>query len=101
MKTFTTFISVIALGLIAGAVIVTTLNNSVAPALGAGSMANDLQIDQVSLIIGIVIGAITANLARMEWANIPRHLANWILTNAPTFGYLVTALVLAAVVIYY
>ncbi len=101
MRTFTGFFSIIALGLIAGAVLATTMSHSVSQFIGNQGSETGFKIDSLSLLMGIILGALLTNLASMEWSRIPRRLAAWLVDNSDNFGYLAVAIVLIAIVIYY
>jgi len=101
MRTFTGFFSIIALGLIAGAMFAASMSNTIAHYFAADGSDGPINIDYISLFLGIIIGAIITNLAGMEWSRIPRRVAAWIVDNTDNFSYLLAAIILVFVVIYY
>jgi len=101
MRTFTGFFSIIALGLITGAIFATSMSNAITQYFSADSSGSPISIDYVSLLIGIIIGAVITNLAGMEWSRLPRRVAAWIVDNTDNFSYLLAAIILVFIVIYY
>lgn len=101
MKSFTGFFSIIACGLIAGAILVSTMQKGIAPFISATNPDAFIKVDYPSLILGIFVGAITMLIATTEWSTLPTRIGNWFVRSAPAFGYILLGLGFAAIVIYY
>jgi hypothetical protein len=97
MKPVLSFVSLMAIGLIAAsaiALIGTTFTRL--PADGTTPL-----LDYRSLSIGLVIGLMLSSLARLSWAEMPRRVLNWLWANERNFYRAGLAGVLLGVLIFY
>ena len=97
MKPVLSFVSLMAIGLIAAsaiALIGATLMRF--PADGSTPL-----LDYRSLSIGLIIGLMLSSLARLSWAEMPRRILNWLWSNERNFYRFGLAAVLIGVLILY
>ena len=59
------------------------------------------KLDYASLILGLLIGVLLSSLASIPWSQIPRRIANWLVSNQANFGYGLLSIGFAALLIYY
>lgn len=98
MKPVLSFISLMAVGLIAAsavAMIGTGLMRM--PVAGEGAPV----LEYRSLSIGLVVGLMLSWLARVSWAEMPRRILNWLWANERNFYRAALAAVLLGVLIFY
>lgn len=60
-----------------------------------------IKLDYASLILGLFIGVLLSSLASIPWSQIPRRIANWLVSNQANFGYGLLSIGFAALLIYY
>jgi len=99
MKSALSFVSLMAVGLIAA---------SAVAIIGAGGLAQLPMdgsgmplIEYRSLSIGLVIGLMLSWLARVSWSEVPRRVLAWLWANERNFYRAALALVLLGVLILY
>lgn len=97
MKPVLSFVSLMAVGLIAA---------SAVAMIGAGLMRMPASegaplLDYRSLSIGLVIGLMLSWLARVSWAEMPRRILTWLWANERNFYRAALAMVLLGVLIFY
>lgn len=97
MKPLLSFVSLMAIGLIAASAIA-LIGTTLAP-LPASDKAPLL--DYRSLSIGLVIGLMLSWLARLSWAEMPRRVLNWLWSNERNFYRAGLATVLLGVLVFY
>lgn len=102
MKSLASFASLIALGMLAGAILITTtagpqMQLDQANGLASGAAGFDFR----SLLLGLVLGLFLANLARVPWAELPRRVITWLLGHERNFFYGSVAAVLVVILFYY
>jgi hypothetical protein len=97
MKPVLSFVSLMAIGLIAASAI--ALVGASLTRFPAGD-ATPL-LDYRSLSIGLIIGLMLSWLARLSWAEMPRRILNWLWANERNFYRAGLALVLVGVLIFY
>jgi hypothetical protein len=96
MKPVLSFVSLMAIGLIAASAVAMIGAGLIAP-VGNGAPL----LDYRSLSIGLVVGLMLSWLARLSWAEMPRRILNWLWANERNFYRVALALVLLGVLIFY
>ncbi len=97
MKPVLSFVSLMAIGLIAASAI--ALAGATLLRVPAGD-ATPL-LDYRSLSIGLVIGLMLSWLARLSWAEMPRRILNWLWSNERNFYRAGLAMVLVGILVFY
>lgn len=97
MKPVLSFVSLMAIGLIAASAI--ALIGATLTRFRADGVTPLL--DYRSLSIGLVLGLMLSWLARLSWAEIPRRVLNWLWSNERNFYRFGLAAVLIGVLIFY
>lgn len=113
MKSFVGYLSMLSVGLIAAVVAsngqitsgafdgLSGMQSADVAGAGGEEASGKFTLDYASLILGLAIGIIIANLAAIPWAEIPKRIARWLVANQDNFGYVVLTLGLAGVLLYY
>jgi hypothetical protein len=97
MRAVLSFVSLMAVGLIAAsALAIIGANLGQMPAGGGAPL-----IDYRSLSIGLVIGLMLSWLARVSWAEVPRRILNWLWANERNFYRGALALALFGILVFY
>lgn len=99
MKSMLSFISLIAVGLMAASA-VAIIGFGFMPN-GGGLRPSTPVLDYRSLSIGLVIGLSLSWFARVHWAELPRRVLTWLWTNERNFYRGALALLLLGIVIFY
>jgi hypothetical protein len=97
MKPVLSFISLMAVGLIAASAVAMIGAGLMRIPAGEGAPV----LDYRSLSIGLVVGLMLSWLARLSWAEMPRRLLNWLWANERNFYRAALAFVLLGVLIFY
>lgn len=101
MRSIASFASLLALGLLVGAVLMMATSGSGE----SGALANGVDgtggVDFRSLLIGLVLGLMLSNLSRVPWADFPRRVVAWVLSYEHNFFYFGIATVLIIILIFY
>lgn len=96
MRSVLGFVSLLTIGLFAA-----TALSLVGAGNGLNATAGGLLIHYPSLTIGLVTGFVVASLGQIAWGEIPRRIARWLYANQWNLGYLVVAVMLTAVMVFY
>jgi hypothetical protein len=97
MKPVLSFVSLMAVGLIAAsAVALVGAGLFRVPTDGSAPL-----LDYRSLSIGLIIGLMLSWLARISWAEMPRRMLNWLWANERNFYRGALALVLLGILVFY
>lgn len=94
MRSVSGFVSMVSLGAIAGAVVVTLASGPMGKVFLGEATASMVRIDYASFVLGIVTGVLIGGMAQMQWAEVPRRLATWLIQNRVNFMYFAVAIVL-------
>lgn len=99
MRAVLGFFSMLALGLMVAAILVTgatgVINNPARlPVSGA-------YLDYVSVVIGLGIGLVIAVVAQISWSELPRRFARWLLSHARRVRLLAWGALFVAVLLYF
>ncbi len=101
MRSIASFASLLALGLLVGGIFTMASNGSG----NAGALASGVDgtggLEFRSLLIGLLLGLVLSNLARMPWAEYPRRIVAWVLSHEHNFFYAGVATILLIVLIFY
>ena len=99
MKSVLSFVSLMAVGLIAASAVAMIGAGGVSRMpVEAGSAAF---VDYRSLSIGLVIGLMLSWLARVSWAELPRRVIGWLWANERNFYRGALAALLLGILIFY
>lgn len=100
MRSIASFASLLALGLLVAGILTVMTQTPVAVS-GADGADGSAGIDFWSLLVGLLLGLVLANLSRISWTNIPRRVVNWVLSQEQNLVYGGIAAVLIAILIFY
>lgn len=98
MRTLLSFVSLIAVGLIAASAIA-LVGRSTGASMQIGGLPGGF-IEYRSLTLGLVLGFVLAMLTQVAWSEVPRRAIAWLLANEATFYRVALALLLLAFIIY-
>ncbi len=101
MRSIASFASLLALGLLVGAVLTMASNGSGESSALANGVDGTGGLEFRSLLIGLLLGLMLSNLSRVPWAEFPRRIVAWVLSYEHNFFYAGVATVLVIILIFY
>jgi hypothetical protein len=100
MRAVLGFCSMLAMGLMIAAVLVTgapgVFNGPLRPLTGT-----EASVDYLSVAIGLGIGIVIAVLAQIDWSELSHRLAQWLLAHAQRLGLIGLGATFVAVIVYF
>lgn len=100
MRSILGFFSLLAFGFLAAGVVAVISSGTTGFPLAFGG-EGPKTIDLASLMVGMALGLLLSAIARVSWSELPRRLANWLLTNERRLYRIVWAALLVGVLVYY
>lgn len=91
--------SVLAIGLVIGAILI--VGTGATPQHAAASAQGKAAIDFQSFLIGLLVGLLCAGLTRVAWLELPRRVVTWIVENERNMYRLGLAAVFVAILVFY
>lgn len=102
MRTIASLASLIALGLIAGGVLtIASSGGHDGSAFALGAPESGSAFDLRSMLVGLCLGILLSNLARVPWLELPRRAVVWVLDHERNLYRAAIALLLIGILIYY
>ena len=101
MRSVAAFASLLALGLLAGGVLVMLASPPTNSATPASGVAGPGGLEFRSLLIGLLIGLILSNLTRVPWADLPRRAVVWVVDHETNLYRGALALLFVGILIFY